>query len=224
MSHLERLGLLNVLERIAEGFVAVVGSHCEIVIHDFGDLEHSAVVVVGDVSGRKPGAPVPDLDFVSSELSVDTPDQINYRIKIGSKELQSSTIWIRDDDGTPVGAVCININYDELNQISKILDSLMTPANEVSDLVVQDTWAKDVDDLISLSVSAYMRQEDIPQIEEMAQEDKLKLVEVLEQQGLFKIRGAAQRLADILKVTRASIYNYRASVKDKNSSTSQKSK
>ena len=217
MAHLERLGLLNVLERIAEGVVAVVGSHCEIVIHDFSDLEHSAVAVIGEVSGRKSGAPVPDLEFISNDLDSYTPDQLNYRIKIGSKELQSSTIWIRGDDGTPVGAVCINIDYDELKKASKTLDRLISPAKKVPDLVVQDTWAKDVDELIKLSVTAYMRQEDIPKIEDMTQEDKLMLVDGIEKKGLFKIRGAAARLAEIMKVTRASIYNYRSSVKEKNS-------
>jgi len=31
------------LGRIAEGVVAVMGPHCEVVIHDFSDLEHSLV-------------------------------------------------------------------------------------------------------------------------------------------------------------------------------------
>jgi predicted transcriptional regulator YheO len=217
MTHLERLGLLNILERVAEGIVAVVGSHCEIVIHDFSDLEHSAIAIFGKVSGRKPGAPVPDLEFISNDLDADTPDQLNYRIKIGSKELQSSTIWIRDDGGTPVGAVCINIDYDELKEISKMLDRLIAPAKKAPDLVVQDTWAKDVDELIKLSVTSYMRQEGIPNTEDLTQEDKLIMVDGMEKQGLFKIRGAATRLAEILNVTRASIYNYRASVKEKNS-------
>ena len=217
MTPLDRIALLNVLGRIAEGVVAVVGSHCEIVIHDFTDFEHSAVAVFGGVSGREPGAPVPDLDFISNDLDADTPDQLNYRIKIGSKELQSSTIWIRDDEGTPIGAVCINIDYDELKQVSKTLERLIAPAKEVPNFVVQDTWAKDVDDLINLSVTAYMRQEDIPKIEDMTREEKLMLVDGIEKKGLFKIRGAAKVLAEILSVTRASIYNYRASVKEKNS-------
>ena len=215
MTPLDRIALLNVLGRIAEGVVAVVGSHCEIVIHDFSDLEHSAVAVFGGVSGRKPGAPVPDLEFISNDLDADTPDQLNYRIKIGSKELQSSTVWIRDDKGTPIGAVCINIDYDELKQLSKTLERLIAPAKEVPNLVVQDTWAKDVDELINLSVTAYMRQEDIPKIEDMTREEKLMLVNGIEKKGLFKIRGAAKVLAEILNVTRASIYNYRASVKEK---------
>lgn len=216
MTHLERLGLLDILKRLAEGIVAVVGPHCEVVVHDFSDLEHSAVVVEGNVSGRKPGAPVPDLSFVSTELDRDTPDQLNYRIKIDSRELQSSTIWIRDTDGTPIGAVCVNVDYSGLLQVRTLLEHLIAPAREVPSFVVRDTLAKNLDELIEHSVSAFLRQNEIPRIEMMSQEDKLRLMAVIEKHGLFQLRGAAQRLADMLNVSRASIYNYRASIRDDN--------
>ncbi|MBW2201843.1 MAG: PAS domain-containing protein [Deltaproteobacteria bacterium] len=213
MTHLERLGLLDILKHLAEGIVAVVGPHCEVVVHDFSDLEHSAVVVAGNVSGREPGAPVPDLDFISTKLDRDTPDQLNYRIKIDSRELQSSTIWLRDSDGSSVGAVCINVDYAGLLQARTLLEHLTAPAREVPSLVVRDTLAKNLDELIELSVSSFLRQNEIPRIEMMSQEDKLRLVAVIEEHGLFQLRGAAQRLADILNVSRASIYNYRASIR-----------
>ena len=216
MTHLERLGLQDILKRLAEGIVAVVGPHCEVVVHDFSNLEHSAVVVAGNVSGRKPGAPVPDLDFISSELDSDTPDQLNYRIKIESRELQSSTIWIRDADGKPVGAVCVNIDYSGLLQARGLLERVIAPAREAPSFVVRDTLAKNLDELIEHSVSAFLRQNDISHIGLMNQEDKLRLMAEIEKNGLFQLRGAAKRLAEMLNVSRASIYNYRASIRDDN--------
>jgi predicted transcriptional regulator YheO len=214
MTHLERLGLLDILKRVAEGIVAVVGPHSEVVVHDFSDIEHSAVVVAGNVSGREPGAPVPDLDFISTDLDSDTPDQLNYRIKIDSRELQSSTIWIRDADGTPIGAVCVNVDYSGLLEAHALLDKFAAPAREVPSLVVRDTLAKSLEELIELSVSAFLRRNDIARIEMMTQEDKRRLMAEIEKHGLFQLRGAAQRLADMLNVSRASIYNYRASNRD----------
>ncbi len=216
MTQLDRLGLLDILKRLAEGIVAVVGPHCEVVVHDFSDLEHSAVVVAGNVSGREPGAPIPDLDFISTELNSGTPDQLNYRIKIDSRELQSSTIWIRDADGTSIGAVCVNVDYSGLLQARTLLEHLSAPAREVPRLVVRDTLAKNLDELIEHSVSAFLRRNEIPRIEMLSQEDKLHLMAEIEKHGLFQLRGAAQRLADMLNVSRASIYNYRASIRDDN--------
>jgi len=210
MSELEKMGLLDLLERLAHGIVAVMGPHCEVVVHDFSDLEHSAVVVAGNVSGREPGAPVPDLDFVSNECSADTPDQYNYRIQIDGREMQSSTVWIRNEAGAPVGAVCVNYEYSPLLDAYQLLETMTRPARETPDLVVRDTWAKDSDQLIDRSVAAFLRQEELDGVDELGQDGKLRLIHFLEERRLFRLRGSAQRIADILQVSRASVYNYRA--------------
>ena len=214
MSHLDQAWFLDTLERLAEGIVAVVGPHCEVVVHDFCDPEHSVVLIAGDVTGRRVGAPVPDLSFISGELDRDTPDQLNYRARIGSHHLQSSTIWIRDTDGTPIGAVCINVDYSGLVHARDLLDKLATSTRNVSDLVVTDTFAKDVGDLIELSISEFLRQEGIESVEAMGYKDKLRLIQALEERGLFKIRRAVNRVADLLDVSRATIYNYRSNLKN----------
>lgn len=213
MSHFDRLGLLDLLERLAKGIVAVVGPHCEVVVHDLSDPEHSAVVVAGDVTGRRPGAPVPDLSFISGKLDQDTPDQLNYQIRINQHILQSSTIWIRDAENNPIGAICINVDYSGLQEACKLLDQLAASSRTVSDLVVSNTFAKDLDDLIELSARNYLIQKKLPNFEALSYEEKLDLVELFEIQGLFKIRGSAQRVAELLNVSRASIYNYRANLK-----------
>ena len=206
--------LLDILKRLAEGIVAVVGPHCEIVIHDFGDLEHSVVAIAGNVTGRKPGAPVPDLSFTSDELDYDIADQMNYHSRLGPRNLQSSTIWIRDPQGAPIGAVCINVDYSELLQVRDLIDKLTTPPRESADLVVSDTFARDIDELIDLSVANFLHEAELPSVEVMRQEDKIRLIHVLEKRGLFQIRGAVNRVADHLNVSRASIYNYRSSLKN----------
>jgi predicted transcriptional regulator YheO len=215
MSYLGQPWFLDLLECLAEGIVAVVGPHCEVVVHDFSDPEHSVVLIAGNVTGRRVGAPVPDLSFISGELDRDTPDQMNYRARIGSHHLQSSTVWIRDADGTPIGAVCINVDYSDLAHARDLLDKLATSTRDVSDLVITDTFAKDVGDLIELSVSEFLRQEDVQSVEALGYEDKLHLIQSLEERGLFHIRGAVNRVADVLDVSRASIYNYRSSLKQK---------
>jgi len=214
MSHLDRPWFLDLLERLAKGIVAVVGPHCEVVVHDLSDPEHSAVIIVGNVTGRKPGAPVPDLSFISGELNCDTPDQLNYRARIGSHYLQSSTVWVHDPEGSLCGAICINVDYSSLVQARDLIDGLTSSTQSVSDLVVTDTFARDVGDLIKLSIGEFLRQEGIQGIEEMSYETKLRLIKVLEDRGLFRVRGAVNQVAEQLGVSRASVYNYRSSLKN----------
>jgi predicted transcriptional regulator YheO len=191
----------------------VVGPHCEVVVYDFDDLEHAVVAVVGNVTGRKVGAPVPDLLFTSDALNRDTPDQLNYRTKIGSRELQSSLIWLRDQTGRPLGAVGINIDYGDLIHIRDLIDKLATSTRNVGDMIVSDTFAKDLDDLIHISVQEYLHREQIPDVETMSYEEKLCLIQEVESRGLFKIRGAVNQVADLLNVSRATVYNYRSNLK-----------
>ncbi len=204
--------LLDLLNRLAKGIVTVVGPHCEVVVHDFADAGHSVVVVAGNVTGRKPGAPVPDLSFTPEELTDLTPDQLNYSAQRGSRLMQSSTIWIRDPEERPIGAVCINVDYTDLIQAHDLLEKLTGPTRASSELVVTDTFARDVDELIELAAANFLHEEGLTSVEAMSYEDKLRLIQRVEARGLFQIRGAVNRLADLLNVSRASIYNYRASL------------
>ena len=44
---MDKPDLYDLLGRIAEGVVAVIGPHCEVVVHDFSDLEHSLFTSLG---------------------------------------------------------------------------------------------------------------------------------------------------------------------------------
>lgn len=205
--------MIDILRRMAEGMVALVGPHCEIVVYDFEDLEHAVVAVAGNVTGRRPGAPVPDLLFTAEALDRATPDRLNYRTRLGPRELQSSLIWIHDESGEPIGAVGINIDHTDLLQARDLLDKLAVSTRAVADLSVGDTFARDLDELIDRAIAEFLRQEKLTSLEDLTYDDKLRLMQEVEQRGLFKIRGAVNRVADHLNVSRATIYNYRANLK-----------
>jgi predicted transcriptional regulator YheO len=206
--------LFEHLQRIAEGIVAVVGPHCEVVIHSFEDPEHSAIYIAGNLTGRKPGAPVPDLSFISGDLTHDAADQLNYTATIGKKSLQSTTNWIRDSQGEIVGALCINIDYSQLVQARYIIDTLILPRGHPSGLVVEETFARNVDELIETSVQKFLKDENLPSIEKIDLDDKIRIVKYLDQKRLFQIRGAINKLANLFNVSRATIYNYRSEKAD----------
>ena len=209
MQQKERQWLFELLGRIASGFVSIVGQHCEIVVYDFADLEHAVVSVAGNLTGRKPGAPVPDLDFIRTSLTNDSPDEFNYTTR-EDQQFLSSTIWVRDPEGEIIGALGINMDYEHILQMKSIVDSLTAVFQEKSDLLISNTFARDLDELLRNTVQQFLQQEAVHSIDDLTLQEKQNLIEVVEQRGLFKVRGAAQKLADMLNVSRASIYNYRA--------------
>jgi predicted transcriptional regulator YheO len=203
--------MFEFLGRLAEGIQAVVGDHCEVVVHDLRDREHSVVAVAGGLTGRGPGAPIPDLAFGQEAEAGGLSDEVNYRSLSGGRAFRSSTIWLRDGIGQPVCAVCINMDYSKLLQAADLLAELAGPAVKAQGLTIEATFAKDIDELIQMAILEFLRREGIPDVDSLRAEDKRCLVQDLDGKDLFKIRGAVDLLAELLGVSRATIYNYRAS-------------
>lgn len=108
--HMDKKTLLENLCRIADGLVAFWGRDYEIAIHDLSRLESPLVHIAGEVTKRAPGAPA--TDFLINHLSrygADAPDVRPYRAQGRHGEpLRGSLVYIKDDKGVPVFAMCIN--------------------------------------------------------------------------------------------------------------------
>ena len=98
--------------RMARVLVKMYGSKCEVAIHDFLRLPNSVIHIEGNVTTRKPGAPVTDL--VLRGLRAQGDDVLDlpaYRNKTrDGRILKSSTTFLRDDSGGVIGAFCINMD------------------------------------------------------------------------------------------------------------------
>lgn len=95
-------------KRLAHGLALQFGPNCEVVVHDLEteDVDHSIVVIEnGHVSGRKLGDGPSHIVFESMrEGTTDVHDREPYLTKTtDGKLLKSSTIFIRNDEGKPVG-------------------------------------------------------------------------------------------------------------------------
>ena len=106
---------LQFLLTLAKGIASQFGPNCEVVVHDLAtnDPERSIVAIEnGHVTGRKVGD---GPSHVVLEALRGNPEQLHdhlsylTRTKDG-KILKSTTIYIRDDDGAPIGI--FGINYD----------------------------------------------------------------------------------------------------------------
>ena len=53
--------ILENLKGVAQMIADTFGRHCEVVVHDLRDLEHSLIYIAGKITGRSVGAPITDL-------------------------------------------------------------------------------------------------------------------------------------------------------------------
>lgn len=196
--------LLDNLKKLARVLVATLGNQCEVVIHDLYDLEQSLVWIEGNVTGRKPGAPMTDLGIEKIQKG-ETDDLLNYRTEMpDGKELKSSSTFIVNDAGEVIGAFCINWDVTILNTAQQILDSMTQFTLDTS---LNETFVEDATEIIERTVDSYVLERGKP-LSLMNKTDKVGLVQYLNQKGIMQLQRAVPILADLLGVTRQTIYNY----------------
>ena len=209
--------ILQTLKQLADAIVSIFGRHCEVVIHDLThltDLSHSLIHVAGDVTHRKPGAPITNVVVKSlHEEGNEVKEQYNYRTTTrDGRVLKSSNIYIRNSRGKVIGALCINFDITEfLNTVSLLQSFVRTEDSDTS--LKRETFASSanetIDSLIDQAVAEMGKQPSamstIP--------ERIKFIELLEHSGTFHIKGAVEYVARLMGVTKFTVYRYRQDIR-----------
>ena len=207
MDHERKLIFQN-LEGIASALVETFGRNCEVAIHDFEKLPHSLVYISGDVTKRKPGAPVTDLVIKTLRREGNEAKNIcNYKntTKLG-RIIKSSTAFIRDSQNKIIGAFCVNIDItDYLNSINLIENLVQTSDTQHAE--IKETFASSLNETIESLIEQVIRKTG-KQPAVMTKDEKLELVSVLEINEAFSVKGAVQQVATLLGVSKYTMYNY----------------
>jgi len=205
----EKEFILNILKQVADAVVKTFGRNCEVAVHDLSNLSKSLIYIVGNVTKREPDAPISDMAVKAlHKEGREIKDRYDYKtITNDGRELKSTTIFIRDREGDAVAAFCINFDStDYLNIIrslevfTKTSDSKQFPDfTETFALSINDT----VDALFEQAVSEIGKQPAT-----MSTDEKMRVVNVLNREGTFKIKGAVNQVALKLGVSNFTVYNY----------------
>ena len=195
------------LARIAKAVVATVGPSCEVVIHDLRQPERSVVAISGNLTGRAVGAPIPDPELLPENVVRFQEDDLCYATRTPSgKQLHSSTVWVRDTDGQIVGALCINMDFNNIHQARDLLNRLF-PVEQSSPKREIETFATSPDEFVYIALRDAVDALGKP-IHQLERQDKVMLIEKLEQASVFSFRQAVDIVAQEIGASRSSIYNY----------------
>ena len=208
--------IFQTLKQLADAIVSIFGRHCEVVFHDLthlADLSHSLIHVAGDVTHRKPGAPITNVVVKSlHEEGNEVKDQYNYRTTTrDGRILKSSNIYIRNSRGKVIGALCINFDITEfLNTVSLLQSFVRIEDSDTS--LKRETFASSanetIDSLIDQAVAEMGKQPSA-----MSTLERTKFIELLEHSGTFHIKGAVEYVARLMGVTKFTVYRYRQDIR-----------
>lgn len=200
------------LARIAKAVVATVGSNCEVVIHDLRNPEHSVVAISGNLTNRSIGAPVPDPEMLPENVVRFSDDDLCYKTRTpNGKQLLSSTVWVRDTTGRIVGALCINMDFSDIQQARNLLDRMLVGSEGSSPQKELETFATSPEEFVSIALQESIKELNKP-IQQLERQDKVLLIQKLEKAGVFSFRQAVDIISAEIGVSRSSIYNYRKEI------------
>lgn len=211
---------LDLLIQLAHGLAIQFGDSCEIVIHDLKaeQLEHSVVHIEnGHVTGRKPGDGPSRVVF--DTLSKDPArikDRLSYLTKTeNGRILKSSTMFIRGDSGKVEYIFALNYDITALLSIESAVHSLVTTQKEAqileNDRSYDDSQPQpilhNVTDLLDSLIEQALTLVGKP-VAAMNKEDKIKVVQFLNNAGAFLITKSGDRVASLLEISKFTLYNY----------------
>lgn len=201
----ESARVLQMAGQIASALHELLGPMCEVVVHDFTDLEHSIVHIAGDVTKRAIGGAATDLILECVQTGATQKDLHGYGTSLpGGRIMKSSTIFLRDERERALGALCVNLDVTDFVAFRNRLNSFVhTQDSERMTETLSDNLFETVQSAVAETLYESGRS-----LHAMNREETIELVATLEQKGLFQVKRAVPMVADMLGLSRATVYNY----------------
>lgn len=208
----DREATFALLRQLSVGIAKLCAPHCEVVIHDFSDLEHSIVHIEGNISGRKVGGGATDLLLTQARNGNTARDFYNYQTCLpNGRTMKSCTMFLRDEQGQAYGAFCINMDIGIFAGFHRFLGEFLAleAGPEVS-----ETLSDDIQRTIHTILREAVNEIDA-ELPIMSKEDKIDLIARLEEKGAFQVKRAVPLIAEELGLSRSTIYNYLTEAREK---------
>ncbi|MGK8438101.1 helix-turn-helix transcriptional regulator [Ectopseudomonas hydrolytica] len=192
---------------IADAIATLFFPHAEVVLHDLRTqkIDH----IANNISKRAVGddAALEDLlDDAGDARNIGPYEKLNW----DGQKIRSVSSVLRDTGGKPVAVLCINLNISLFESARQALD-LFLSANKLipqPDALFRDDWQE----RINTFLHAWLRQRQLG-LNLLTREHKRELVEALHAEGAFKGKSAANYVANVLNMGRATVYKHLKEIK-----------
>lgn len=208
---------------VADIIVKTFGPDVEVVLHDLSTPQHSVVYVANNVvTGRQIGESFQNLLSKVIRYTTDPGDLVtNFYYKHEGRLIRSSSMLIRDPSGHLVGALCINIDTTRITTQMEALSAMLPgieaehlpqiPDEEIPDICPVDsnrTVMEIMTELVDRIIS------EVPE-SQMNRDRRIELIRFMDQRGVFLVKGAIDRVAEKLGISKVTVYAYLDEVRGK---------
>ncbi|MFI8347897.1 transcriptional regulator [Streptomyces sp. NPDC085596] len=199
--------LLGEAEKIAVALGRMFPGLCEVVLHDLRDPAHAIRVVENNLSGRATGDPATELGLarIADPRYPDVVQNYPNRFPDG-RPAKSTSIGIRNSRGDYIAALCLNLDVSVLSPVALTLAGLVATGTEHGAEPLETLRDRHARELRRAVEALAARRGGTPR--SLGRDARRELVRQLREDGWFDSRDAAQAIADLLGVSRATVYNY----------------
>ncbi|MGT2887527.1 helix-turn-helix transcriptional regulator [Streptococcus didelphis] len=199
----------------------VLGDNNEIVLHviEKNDI-FIGEIVNSHISGRTTNSPLTAfaLDLINNKVYKEKDFVTNYKAIVSpqNKEVRGSTFFIKNSQGELEGMLCINKDISVYKGLAENIlglanlniNHLLTQKENKASAIAQDetveVLSSNIQDIISEIIDPSLLNQDI----HLSQEVKIEIVSKLSEKGVFQLKGAVSKVAEILNISEPSVYRY----------------
>jgi len=208
---------LSRYEPIAEAIARLFQPYVEVVLHDI--RRNRIAAIFNSFSQRKPGddSLIEDAQGLARSAAVHGP----YDEKRGAdgRRIRYVSSVLRDDRGEAAGLMCINFDVSVLGEIHGAIEGLLSSTADSAEF--DQLFADDWQARINAFVREYL-QEKSRALSSLRPAERAELVAALHGAGAFRAKNAANHVADVLGISRATVYKYLSKASDGRTETDAK--
>lgn len=211
----------ELFKKIMNLFQMQFGENCEVVLHDLTREYDSTIIEIvnGQVTGRKIGDGGTNLGLEVLRGTKQDGDCFNYITNTrNGKVLRSSSIYIHDDEGKVIGALCVNVDITEGLRLEKyilnmngysLVDDHQNKPEENEEFITNN-----VAELLDFLLAQAQKHVGVPALS-MEKENKLDFLRFLDKKGAFLISKSSEKVCEFLNISKFTLYNYLDTVRKK---------
>lgn len=202
--------VLKSMMPLVEGLANTFGKNCEVVLHDIRNPQSSIIAIAnGHVTGRTIGGPMSEYGLADLRRGQFDKPRVNYSKKTkDGKMLKSTSLFIKDEKGKVIGFLCINYDISELTIAKNIINDMTNIIDDADfDEDSDEVYGSTVNEMLSSIVNKTLESVGKP-VAFISKEEKVNIVQLLDDKGVFLIKGAIDYVAKVLCVSRYTVYNY----------------
>jgi len=188
---------VNLYIPLCQALVKLMAPLVEVVIHNIES--NSIVFIEGNLSPRKIG------DASLLDVNVQDVKQVVYsKLNWDGRPLRSISIPLTFNEERPKFLLCINFDVSVFVQVEALVSSVFNHSlEEQPEVLFKNDWQERLHTWVHKILKRYSWK-----LDSMNNKQKKYLVEELFRQGAFNQKNAADYVAKILNMGRATIFNY----------------